>query len=86
MDTCRWESTLSCGKCLWLRSSGQQPQVTSAFWRVRNLLGHKPGQGQSLQGCATLEHTGHTSLDLYWPWKRSTMKESFLILCRCQAS
>lgn len=46
----------------------------------------QPGQGQSLQGCPTLEHTGHTSLDLYWPWKRSTMKESFLILCRCQAS
>lgn len=29
---------------------------------------------------------GHTSLDLNWPWKRSTINESFLILCLCQAS
>lgn len=34
----------------------------------------------------TLEHMGQTSLDLNWPWKRSTMKESFLILCLCHAS
>lgn len=34
----------------------------------------------------TLEHMGHTSLDLNWPWKRSTIKESFLILCLCHAS
>lgn len=46
----------------------------------------QPGQRQGLQSCPTLEQTGHTSLDLYWPWNRSTMKESFLILCRCQAS
>lgn len=35
---------------------------------------------------STLEHVGQTSLDLNWPWKRSTIKESFLILCLCHAS
>ena len=28
----------------------------------------------------TLLHTGHTSLDLYWPWSKSTTKESFRCL------
>lgn len=34
----------------------------------------------------TLLHTGHTSLDLYWPWKRSTTNESLRFLYTSHAS
>lgn len=67
-----------------LNSKGKRMWVSHHCHKAPCLLQRRASCGELL--CFTLEHVGQTSLDLNWPWKRSTMKESFLILCLCHAS